>query len=279
MSPMNWHASEVRVQASDGTEIVVHDLGGEGPPLLLAHATGFHGLVWDAFADAIGRSFRTWSFDARGHGASGKSADMSWVTMGDDVLRIVDALGIEQPFGFGHSLGGALLVIAEATRPNTFRQLYLYEPAIIPPNSIRNLEMIKTTRRRRASFPSRKDAYENYAAKAPLNELSEGALWAYVDHGFVDAPDGTVTLACTPDDEAATFTGASERHAWEAMSEVHVPVTIGHGDRPDAQSPGQVADQAEHLRAERQTFAGLGHFGPLHDAEAVATAVTKTFSA
>jgi pimeloyl-ACP methyl ester carboxylesterase len=269
----------MRVTASDGTEIAVHDLGGEGPPLLLAHATGFHGLVWDGFVDAVTRSFRVWSFDARGHGSSDKADDMRWSTMGADVLAVVDALGLDSLFGFGHSLGGALLVIADATRPGTFRELYLYEPAIIPPGqTARNRAMIETTLRRRPWFPSRKEAFENYATKPPLDELSASALWAYVEHGFVDEPDGSVRLACTPEDEAKTFTGASEQDAWNAMDLVTCPVTLGRGDLPDSQSPGHLDAQSEHLRAGIEVFHGLGHFGPLAEPEIVAAAVTDSFS-
>ena len=269
----------MRVTARDGTDIAVHDLGGDGPALLLAHATGFHGQMWTDFADLLSRSFRLWSFDARGHGASGKAEDMTWQTMGDDVLAVVDALGLDTAYGVGHSLGGALLVIAETTRPGTFRQLFLYEPAIIPAKSPRNITAVEMTLRRRRTFPTRKDAYENYASKPPLDELSEASLWAYVEHGFVDQPDGTVTLACTPEDESRTFAGAAERTAWNAMDHIAIPVTLGGGDAAGAQSPGHLEAHAAHMRAPIVTFAGLGHFGPLARPEPVAAAVVEAFSA
>jgi pimeloyl-ACP methyl ester carboxylesterase len=234
--------------------------------------------MWTDFADLLSRSFRLWSFDARGHGASGKADDLSWRTMGEDVLAVVDALGLDSPFGVGHSLGGALLVIAEATRPGTFRELFLYEPAIIPPMSPRNIAAVEVTLRRRRSFPSRKDAYENYAAKPPLDELSEASLWAYVEHGFVDQPDGTVALACTPEDESRTFAEAGERTAWNAMDHVTCPVTLGRGDAEGAQSPGHLEAHAAHMRAPILTFSGLGHFGPLAQPGPVAASVIETFS-
>ncbi|MBA2436887.1 MAG: alpha/beta hydrolase, partial [Acidimicrobiia bacterium] len=39
-----------RVTTTDGVDIAVHDLGGRGRPLVLAHATGLHGLVWQPLA-------------------------------------------------------------------------------------------------------------------------------------------------------------------------------------------------------------------------------------
>ena len=35
-----------RVATSRGDEIAVHDFGGDGPSLILLHANGFHGLVF-----------------------------------------------------------------------------------------------------------------------------------------------------------------------------------------------------------------------------------------
>jgi pimeloyl-ACP methyl ester carboxylesterase len=269
----------MRVTARDGVEIAVHDLGGDGPPLLLAHATGFHGQMWTDLADLLAPSFRLWSFDARGHGASGKAEDMSWQAMGQDVLAVVDALGLDHLYGFGHSLGGALLVIGETLRPGTFHQLYLYEPAIIPPMSPRNIAAVELTLKRRRTFPTRKHAFENYSSKPPLDELSANPMWAYVEHGLVDTPDGQVTLACTPEDESRTFAGAGARTAWKAMDRVTCPVTLGRGDARGAQSPGHLEAQSEHLRAPVVTFSGLGHFGPLAQPEPIAASIIETFSA
>jgi len=268
----------VRVPSRDGVEIAVHDLGGDGPPILLAHATGFHGLVWDGFADRLADHFRVWSFDACAHGAS-TGGDLGWAAMATDVLAVIDALDLERPFGFGHSLGGGLSVLAEARRPGTFRALYLYEPAIMP-TSVTGVDenvMTEGARRRRPSFPSRQDAYDNYRSKPPLNELSVPALWAYVDHGFVDEPDGTVTLACRPDDEADTFRGAASGDAWAAMDEVRGPVTVARGALPSSSPAAWAEEQAAHLRARFVILDGLAHFGPLAEPDVVAASVVEAF--
>ncbi|HAL25242.1 MAG TPA: alpha/beta hydrolase, partial [Chloroflexi bacterium] len=63
----------VRVGTQD---IAVHDWGGEGAPILLAHATGFHGLVWRPVAERLVAAGRhVWSFDFRGHGDSDRSTN------------------------------------------------------------------------------------------------------------------------------------------------------------------------------------------------------------
>ena len=269
----------MRVSSRDGVDIEVHDLGGHGPPLLLAHATGFHGLVWDGFADRVAEHFRVWSFDSRGHGRSG-AGDMVWPAMALDVLAVIDALELDEPHGFGHSLGGAMLVLAERARPGTFRALYLYEPAIFEPTAMRGggNVMAEGAARRRAVFASRDAAYDNYAGKPPLNELSPAALRACVSHGFADLPDGTVALRCTPDAEAACFRGAEPGDAWYALSEVDVPATVARGSA-EAPGPGAFATAvARELRAEYAVVDGLGHFGPLADPAAVTASMFSAFS-
>ena len=63
------------VVESDGVAIHYLDWGGDGPPLLLIHATGFLGALWRPIAERLTGRFRVVAFDQRGHGESGKPAD------------------------------------------------------------------------------------------------------------------------------------------------------------------------------------------------------------
>src|SRR4051812_48810537 len=103
MPPNNWaRTDDVTLPTShdftaNGIRLVVHDWGGTGTPVLLAHPTGFHGRIWQPVADlllASGR--RVWSFDFRGHGDSdAPDIEYSWHGFADDVLAVADHLGID----------------------------------------------------------------------------------------------------------------------------------------------------------------------------------------
>ena len=88
----------MRVSSTDGVELEVHDLGGDGPDLLLVHATGFHGRVWEPLAAHLD-GFHRWSVDMRAHGDSTAPDDrpLEWDGFADDVLAVVDALGLDRP--------------------------------------------------------------------------------------------------------------------------------------------------------------------------------------
>ena len=45
------------VEVADGVELALHCLGGEGPPLLFVHATGFNGRTYGPLTSRPDRAF------------------------------------------------------------------------------------------------------------------------------------------------------------------------------------------------------------------------------
>ena len=77
----------LRASSSDGVELAIHDLGGEGPPLLFVHATGFHGRCYTRIAEQLGDIRHCWAPDLRAHGDSTIPADdrFHWSGMADSM--------------------------------------------------------------------------------------------------------------------------------------------------------------------------------------------------
>ena len=275
----------MRIPSSDGVTLAVHDLGGEGPDLLLVHANGFHGRVWDPMVDAL-RGFRSWSVDLRAHGDSPLPAGvgLSWDGFADDVLAVIDQLGLHAPFGIGHSLGGAAELIAEERRPGTFRALWCYEPVVIPPQLVADgpspdNPLSARARRRRDRFDSWEAAIANYTSKPPFDALDPRALRAYVEHGFAPDPDGSVRLKCTREHEAEIFAIGPTRAAFLGLGSVGCPVTVAIGDRSSVGPASFAGAIAEALpQGHLQEFPALGHFGPLEDPAAMARSVRQAFA-
>ena len=126
----------MRTPSTNGVSVAIHELAGSAghPLVLIAHATGFHGMVWAPLATRLADRFRLYALDFRGHGDSlpPRSGDFSWTGFADDVAAVVDGLGLDRPFGLGHSKGGAALLLAEQHRPGTLRSMYLFEPIVFP---------------------------------------------------------------------------------------------------------------------------------------------------
>src|SRR3954470_12360736 len=163
------------VASTDDVTVAVHDLGGEpgAPVLLLSHATGFHGPAFGPMAAAgLTERFHCLASDWRGHGDSVAPHDLDYAWRGfaedvEAVLDQLDALGATgRPiYGFGHSMGGAALLMAEADRPGTFAGMVLDEPIVPPPGAFVRAEGVDNplaagAERRREVFDSHEAAIE-----------------------------------------------------------------------------------------------------------------------
>ncbi len=272
-------SSSSRVHAADGVAVAVHELGGTGPPIVFAHATGLHGLVWRPVATHLADAFRSIAFDERGHGDSGLPPDLDfdWRGFARDALAVVDAV-TAAPFGVGHSSGATALLLAEQARPGTFRALYCFEPVIVPadPPLGRDLGnwLAAGARRRREVFASREEALANYAGKPPFDRWTAEALAGYVEHGFADQPDGSVRLKCRGEHEALVYEMATAHDGFARLGEVRCPVLVARGGDTEAMSPPALNGLVERLPDARiEVLPGLAHFGPLEDPAAVAASI------
>lgn len=281
---MSATAQPIAVSSTDGVELALWDLGGQGKALLFAHATMFAGHIWAPLVPYL-PGYRCWAPDLRGHGHSvtPEAADLSWPAAADDVLAVIDRLGLHGVRAAGHSMGGTVLLLAEMARPGTFEGLWCYDPVLRPAGAATEstppaLELAAGARRRRAVFPSREAARANFASKPPLASAQPEAISAYVEWCFEDLPDGTVTLRCRPDREATIYELGETAGAFERLAEVRCPVTVVHG-YPEPDHPSMwAAEVAAHLPQGREVvFPELSHFGPLEDPAGMARSIEESF--
>ena len=263
------------VASSDGSRVAAYELGGSGDVVLIAHATGLCGAMYQLLADELTDRFRVVAFDFRGHGDSSGSPDLDygWERMGEDVAAVTAHIGANTIHGFGHSMGGAALLLAERNAPSTFSSIYLFEPIIFSSEFSTEGQnvMAASARRRRAEFESREEVLFRYASRAPFNRVHAGFVAAYVENGFAEQPDGRVRLKCLPEVEATIFSngGRVELSAVEGIT-TPIAVAVGHeepGSNPSRLGP-PLADALEAGSLIR--YEHIGHFGPLQDPWTVA---------
>jgi pimeloyl-ACP methyl ester carboxylesterase len=269
-----------RATTVDGVGIAYYDLGGTGPALLLAHATGFCAGVLAPLAGRLKGRYRCIAFDARAHGQSDRppGGDFGWYGFAADIAAVVDVLGLERPAAVGHSCGAAALLLAEQARPGTFSALYCFEPIVYPgdtplaPDADGN-PLAVGARRRREVFASRDEAMENFSTKPPFDRLDPEVLAFYVDNGFGPVTGG-IGLRCRRQDEAQVYAHSLAHDAFAHLPEIGCPVTLACGAETDAMGPAVLALFASRLGdAPVDVFDAMGHFGPLEDPEAVARSV------
>jgi pimeloyl-ACP methyl ester carboxylesterase len=273
------------VESTDGVTVALHDLGGSGPDLIICHGTGFHGRAFAPMARALIDDHHVWAIDFRGHGASSPpvTGDFAWSGMAEDLLACIDAIGAASVCAFGHSLGGATVLLAEVSRPGAISAAYLYEPIVFPREYLigRNGNPLgELARKRREIFASKAEALMRYASRPPLSVLRADALAAYVDGGFDELDDGTVRLACRAEHEARTFE-CEEKMTLDRISGLTVPVTVGAGRAGSHPNPAEFApaivDELVNGRLIEYEF--FGHFGPLESPDLVGADVLQAMEA
>jgi pimeloyl-ACP methyl ester carboxylesterase len=275
-------SAAVKAPSSDGVDVTLHHLAA-GPPersLLISHATGFHGRAYGPLAEALDGGFDVWAFDHRGHGMTAAPPDweVSWRGFGDDAAAAALALAGRDGAvggslaGFGHSMGGASLLMNAHRHPGLFSLLILFEPIVFPPGvgagDPETSPIVAAARRRRPWFNSYEEAAANFASKPPMSAFDPAALDAYVRDGLApadpDDPDGPVQLLCAPDLEADTFARGRDHDTWTLLPEIATPTVIVAGTADADNGPTLLAPMiARQLPDGRyEGHPELDHFGP-----------------
>ena len=270
--------------SSDHVSVAIHEFGGSGRPLLLSHATGFHGYCYLPIADALSDRFSSFALDYRGHGDTARPDDwdVDWVRYGDDALAAARAVAPDGGLvGFGHSMGGAGLLMAALRDPDLFDLIVAFEPIVFPPrdsNSDDAPSLSVGARRRRASFATFDEAIDNYVSKPPMMSFDPDVVRLYVGHGFRPAPEG-VRLKCDPEHEARTFDTGGTHEMWQRLPEIDTPVIVAAGpvdlSAADRGGPAAVAPQIAD-RLPNATFVerpDWDHFTPFVDPAAMASLI------
>ena len=109
-----------------GNVNLYYEIHGEGDPVLLVPGLGGAGSYWQPQIEPFAERYRVILHDHRGTGQSDKPVmEYSVEQMTDDVLGLMNALGIERAHLVGHSTGGAIGQIVAIEHPERLRTLVM----------------------------------------------------------------------------------------------------------------------------------------------------------
>jgi pimeloyl-ACP methyl ester carboxylesterase len=104
-----------------------------GAPLVLLHGMGEGAADWSPVLPGLAATRRVYAIDLRGHAASDRPGRYSLELMRDDVLGVLDALGLPAVDLVGHSMGGVVGYLAAQAWPERVTRLVLEDtPAPVP---------------------------------------------------------------------------------------------------------------------------------------------------
>lgn len=185
--------------------------GNHEPPMIFAHATGFHARVWDAVIEHFPER-RVLSLDLRGHGRSEGGPIDDWRTMSSDVGAFLKQLRIKRALGVGHSMGAHTLLQCGVDQPDAFSKLVLFDPVILPPEFyVQGApgfggDAPHPAIRRKRDFESAEEMIERFKDRDPYNLFDDRVFKDYCRFGLLPSGRGKwLELACLPEMEASVY--------------------------------------------------------------------------
>jgi 3-oxoadipate enol-lactonase len=129
----------VQVTLSTGATVGVTDSGGDGPVVVFSHGLLMNHTMFAPQVAALRDAYRVVTWDERGHGEAEHDGSWTYWDSADDVLALLDHLGVERAVLAGMSQGGFLSLRAALRSPDRVRALVLLDtqagvedPAVLP---------------------------------------------------------------------------------------------------------------------------------------------------
>jgi pimeloyl-ACP methyl ester carboxylesterase len=224
-----------RFYPANGIDLAVHEWAsdGAGAPLVFAHATGFHGRVFDTIIRAF-PDHPTYAIDLRGHGQSHAAPISDWRMVASDVAEFLAQANINDAVGIGHSMGAHTLLQVAADQPGRFAKLVLFDPVILAPEFYARGEPLYTADnphpaiRRKRDFASPEAMIERFRDRDPYNLFDPRVFADYCHFGLAPALSGEgMELACPPEVEASVYASSRSNGAvLTAARRVDIPVLV-----------------------------------------------------
>ena len=233
--------------------------------MVFLHSFGGSGKAWAQVAESLGEGWRCVMPDLRGFGDSDTlPASYVMADAADDVLNLVDALGLERYALVGHSMGGKIAMAIAARQPPGLVQLVLLAPSPPSPEPIAADERTHLL-----------DSYSNRAAAEAATRESSGR--PLTDALFLQAVNDRLRTS-----HAAWrwwLLHGSKENICSALAAIAVPSLVLHGTLDKNISSAVIEQEVMPRlpRARLQTLQGFGHLLPLETPQLIAQAIVQAF--
>jgi len=241
---------------------------GSGPALLLIMGLGYSSDMWHHIEAGLAAHFRLVVFDNRGIGRSSPAAGPHLIsTMAEDAAAVLDAVGIEQAFVLGMSMGGYIAQELVLSHPKRVKALVLACTACGGAHAVRPKQEVLDAAIARARMP----AAEGVRAMIPY------VYDPSTPQERIEA-DMVIRLAQYPDPD--TYLGQIEGiRMWQScdrLATLRVPTLILHGEHDELIPPANGQLLADHIRgSELHIIPHASHILPTDQPALIISLVTE----
>jgi pimeloyl-ACP methyl ester carboxylesterase len=114
----------------NGQQIAYDDTGGEGPALIFSHGFLMDRTMFSAQVEGLSDTYRCVTWDERGFGDTPVDGPFTYWDSADDVVALMDHLGIDDAVLIGMSQGGYLSLRAALAHPDRVRGVVLIDSGV-----------------------------------------------------------------------------------------------------------------------------------------------------
>ncbi|MCE5261941.1 MAG: alpha/beta hydrolase [Deltaproteobacteria bacterium] len=280
----NVHTPQTRTQKIGDAEISYLFYEGEGPPLILLHATGFMPWLWHPLARELAEGYRVFAPYFCDHRETDpEDGGLEWMTLAEDLSRFCESLHLERPFLAGHSMGATVSMMANAAAGLPAAGMVLIEPILLPPElyslriSVEQHPLASKAIKRTNFWQDLDDARRYLHSRSLFQDWDEEMLELYLRHG-ISQDDGGFRLTCSPRREAALFMGAMQYDPWPLLPRITAPVLVLEGEKSLNR---EYVDQSRICSlipdCTHRSVAGAGHLIPMEKPQEVTRFIREFF--
>ncbi|MFC0433716.1 alpha/beta fold hydrolase [Kutzneria buriramensis] len=204
------------------------DHGGGGPAVVLLHSFLMDGEMFAPQVAALGDAFRLVTVDIRGHGQSPVDGPFTYWDVANDVLEVLDQLGIDQFAAVGTSQGGFVAM----------------RLALIAPERVTAIAVLGSSAA--AEDPQVAEAYRGlgtlWATQGPTDQLLD--MVATICIGAMDSSAWRIKLRALPIDRVHVLLNVlvDRDGLLDRLGEISCPALVLHGGA-DAAYPVERAEE------------------------------------
>lgn len=262
-------------------EVLTQDIGdvdlsyllyeGDGPALILMHATGFLPWLWHPIARELAPSYRVIApYFCDHREVEPEEGGLSWMRIAEDLAVFCSRLGIERPGLVGHSMGATVLTLANAAFDLDAMGIILIEPIFLPQDfykirlKVEEHPLASKSIRRRSTWESREEALAYLRSKPLFRAWDSEMLDLYLRYGMREGDSGGLALACSPKQEASLFMGGMLFDPWPLIPKVSCPVLVLEGEMSENREYIDLRKAVASMKnADYRLIEGAGHLIPM----------------
>lgn len=247
----------------DGVELHYRVDGDDGAPVLvLSNSLGTDLNMWKPQMRALTRHFRVLRYDTRGHGLSGlPPAPYDVGRLGQDVLALLDGLGISRAHFCGLSMGGMTGMWLGVHAPERIMRLALCNTAA------------------KIGTPEIWNARIAAVEKGGMAAIQPGVIQRWFTEGFAAAqpeavaPIAAMLLATAPEGYAAACGAVRDMDQRQAIAAIRAPTLVIAGTHDLATSAAEGRAVAEAIPHAKYVELPAAHLSNIEAAQAFTDAL------